>query len=202
VDGRFKTDPVYLRAVLDLLPAMVLVVDDDVRILDFNRAASGLVGSNSEATLRSKMGDVLHCLHATESPEGCGRGPNCERCVIRTSVGEAIASGTVSRRRAKLELVHDGRTVDLLFLISASPFELQGARRVLLAIDDIGVLAELEYIVAICMRCRKVRIDQDRWGPVENYFKRHWDLDFSHGLCPECATVEMDALNAELNHGE
>jgi hypothetical protein len=46
---------------------------------------------------------------------------------------------------------------------------------------------ELRRIVPICAYCKKIRDDEDFWQSVENYFKVHLNLDFSHGVCPECA---------------
>jgi len=40
-------------------------------------------------------------------------------------------------------------------------------------------------------------------GPA--YFKEHWDLDFTHGLCPECCEAECSKLEkgiAALRDGE
>jgi hypothetical protein len=31
---------------------------------------------------------------------------------------------------------------------------------------------------------------------VEAYFKNNWDVDFSHGLCPDCAKIEIDKVNS------
>jgi hypothetical protein len=57
----------------------------------------------------------------------------------------------------------------------------------MLIIEDISELMELKSIVPICAYCKKIRGDEDFWQSVENYFKTHLDLDFSHGICPECA---------------
>jgi len=179
------------------MPAIILIVDTDVRILDYNKAAAALVGDNSTEALRRRTGDVLHCLHATDVPQGCGQGPMCRTCIVRNSVSEAFAGNATVRRRASLELVRDGSTTKLYVLLRATPFDYDGVRQVLLILEDIGELAELQRIVTICMLCRKVRIDEQNWGQVEAYFKRHWDLDFSHGLCPQCASAELASLDRE-----
>ena len=45
----------------------------------------------------------------------------------------------------------------------------------------------LKGIIPICASCKKVRDDQGYWHQVENYIKRYATVDFSHGICPECA---------------
>ena len=62
----------FRRALLDAVPSSLFVVDDDVRIYQLNQPASHLLPENSELVLHGRLGDVLHCIHAREDPEGCG----------------------------------------------------------------------------------------------------------------------------------
>ena len=65
------------RVLFNAMPMPVFVVDEDVRILEYNAAAARLLGSDKRAVLQRRGGAVLHCLHATESLEGCGQAPAC-----------------------------------------------------------------------------------------------------------------------------
>ena len=51
------------------------------------------------------------------------------------------------------------------------------------ALDDIKTLSGL---VPICSHCKKIRDDSGYWQKVEEYISQHSDVDFSHGICPEC----------------
>jgi CheY-like chemotaxis protein len=44
----------------------------------------------------------------------------------------------------------------------------------------------LRGFIPICFSCKKIRDDQGFWHTIEAYIKAHSELDFSHGLCPEC----------------
>ena len=44
----------------------------------------------------------------------------------------------------------------------------------------------LRGFIPICFHCKKIRDDQGDWHTIETYIKTHSELDFSHGLCPEC----------------
>jgi PAS domain-containing protein len=187
-----------LRTIFDAIPALALAVDEDVCILEYNAAAAGLLGKDRTTIMKRRGGEVLHCLHSHDVPDGCGRGPFCKDCIIRDSVKEAFRGNAVVRRRAKLELVHDGDTVDLYALVTASPFMYDGNQRALLIIEDISQMVELQRIVPICMLCKKVRNDDQYWTDVEAYFKRYWDLNFSHGYCPTCAAKEMASLSQDV----
>ncbi|HCK99747.1 MAG TPA: hypothetical protein DHW42_06560 [Candidatus Marinimicrobia bacterium] len=38
----------------------------------------------------------------------------------------------------------------------------------------------------ICAACHKIRDEQDIWHPVADYLSKHTNLEFSHGMCPDC----------------
>ena len=45
---------------------------------------------------------------------------------------------------------------------------------------------QLQGILPICSYCKKVRDDQNYWQKVENYISDHTNVQFSHGICPDC----------------
>jgi PAS domain-containing protein len=176
----------YNRAILDAIPSPILIVDADVAIHDSNRAARSLLDSNGSTLLYRRGGEALHCIHAKESPEGCGRGPMCPSCVIRNSVIEASRGHEVIRRREKLSIVKDGQTLPVFLLITASPFRHDGRSLILLILEDISEIVELRGLLPICAHCKKVRNDQEYWQSVEHFFTTHMDVNFTHGICPDC----------------
>lgn len=47
-------------------------------------------------------------------------------------------------------------------------------------------LRTLRGLIPICAGCKKIRNDDGFWQQVEEYFRDRADVEFSHGLCPEC----------------
>jgi len=176
----------FFRAVLDANPNFMFVVDEDVRIIEFNRAAGQFLSAGRDQGLRRRGGDVLHCLHSTETPDGCGHAPCCQTCVVRNSVKEAFRGQEVIRRKTRLELISGGKIRPIHVLITASPFHYEERRLALLVIEDISEQEEIRRIIPICAKCKKIRNDEEYWDELEAYFKEHMDLDFTHGLCPQC----------------
>ena len=187
-----KTD--MLRTVFDALPSLIFVVDDDVRIQEYNAAAAEFLSDNREAILKRRGGEVLKCLHSTAVPGGCGRAPFCDNCVIRNSVTEAFQGNRVVRRRTRIEVLRDGNNLEIYALITTSPFRFKERPLALLVIEDISEITELQRMIPICSICREIRDEKETWSRVEVYFKEHWDVDFSHSLCPKCYKTEMDKL--------
>lgn len=52
-------------------------------------------------------------------------------------------------------------------------------------IDEIRTLSGL---LPICMYCKKIRDDKGYWAQLEVYIRSHTGANFSHGICPECAS--------------
>ena len=50
---------------------------------------------------------------------------------------------------------------------------------------------QLEGIIPICMYCHKIRDNEDVWNQLVQYISDHSEAKFSHGICPECAELEM-----------
>jgi hypothetical protein len=189
--------------ILDAVPLPIFVVDQDVRVLDCNSAAARLLAAEGGRYHNRRGGEVLNCVHAQDTPEGCGHGPACQDCVIRNSVGAAFAGNGVVRKRADVQLVRGESRLEMRLLITAAPVELEGVRRVLLTIEDIGEMVELRALLPICARCKKIRDDQDYWHRLEAYFGDRFDLEFTHGICPECAAELFPGLKPSAGiHGD
>ena len=45
----------------------------------------------------------------------------------------------------------------------------------------------LSGLLPICASCKKIRDEHGEWNPVEKYIRDRSDVNFSHGICPECA---------------
>ncbi len=176
----------YLRTILDAMPSPVFVVDDDVRIIEFNQAAAPLLAQNPDVVLRMRSGEALHCLHSADAPAGCGSGPFCKQCIIRNSVVGTFSGRKVNRRAVRMELVRGRSVKELHVLVTTSPFKYRHHDYALMILEDISELVELRRVIPICANCKRIRNDQEYWEHLEIYFKNRLDLDFSHGICPEC----------------
>jgi DNA-binding response OmpR family regulator len=45
---------------------------------------------------------------------------------------------------------------------------------------------QLQGLLPICSYCKKIRDDGNYWQRVETYIESHVDVQFSHGICPDC----------------
>jgi hypothetical protein len=54
----------------------------------------------------------------------------------------------------------------------------------------LGEVKTLPGLIKICAHCKRVLTDQGGWEQFESYVRGHSDVEFSHGICPECAARE------------
>lgn len=187
----------FLREAIDAMPSMVLIVDDDVRIHLLNSSASTGLGLRIEDIRHRRTGEVLHCIHAAFTREGCGRSEFCQDCVVRNCVILAMEGCRTCRRGISMVLTRDGQRLDAHLLVSASPFHWAGQRYAMLTLDNVSELIQLRHLLPICMHCKKIRDEHGTWHPVADYFTRHLDIDFSHGICPECLDLHYPNIGGQ-----
>ena len=66
--------------------------------------------------------------------------------------------------------------------------ELQAALavRVVELEEALARVRQLRGLLPICSYCKKIRDDKNYWQQVEQYVGAHSDVQFSHGICPDC----------------
>lgn len=180
-------------ALFDEIPMTIFIVDDDVKIIHFNKEAKKLLETNN-VIYHKRGGEVLKCVHSKETSLGCGHGSSCKDCVIRNSVNEAVKGNKTYRKQAVLKLELNAQESIVHALITVSPFNYDNKQYYMLIIENISELIRLKDIIPICCNCKKIRNDENFWIAVEQYFHHHTDVDFSHSICPDCT----DLLYPEL----
>jgi PAS domain-containing protein len=131
-------DQGFHRVLFDAMPMPVFVVDSDVSILEYNSAAAQLLGQEKRLLLKRRGGEVLHCVHSTETPEGCGRAPACMDCVVRRCVEAASRGQTITRERAQMELAGKGKQTRVDLRVSCQPFNYEKHNFVLLVLEGLN----------------------------------------------------------------
>lgn len=64
----------------------------------------------------------------------------------------------------------------------------QDRERLILELKEaLAQVRTLSGLLPVCSDCKKIRDDAGQWQTMESYIRAHSRVDFSHGLCPECA---------------
>jgi hypothetical protein len=177
----------FYRLILDTIPSPVLIVDEDVRIMDYNNAAYETILREKELIIKNLFGEVFHCLNVANSDAGCGKTPACKDCMLRNSVKSSIKGDGVNRQKVKMSFVRDNKTRQMHMLITTKPFQYNGMNLILVIFENIADILALGGVLPICANCKKIRDDQQYWQNIENYFNTELNIYFTHSICPPCS---------------
>jgi len=52
--------------------------------------------------------------------------------------------------------------------------------------EALAKIKTLSGMLPICASCKNIRDDEGYWNQIESYIRDHSEVEFSHGICPEC----------------
>jgi PAS domain-containing protein len=167
-----------LSAIYSSIPQGALLMDRERRVRSANSAAAAMAGAPAEE-LRSKQGgEALGCLRHLDDPNGCGFGPECERCAVRNTVLATFRTGeSFFQVEADLPVQREGVRQVLTLLISTAFLQIKEKPHVLITLEDISERKRMER--ALACRERELKriletipvqvfyfIDSDTYGTV------------------------------------
>jgi K+-sensing histidine kinase KdpD len=124
-----------MRHLLDAVPDPLLILNDKRQIVFANRKILELTDANDmRALYGSRPGEALRCVHADETPAGCGTAEACRHCGSALAILEA-QEGRGAQRECRI-LKRKGEALTLR--VSTTPFELDGRRYVIHHATDIS----------------------------------------------------------------
>lgn len=175
--------------VFDAMPLVLLLLDEERRVHAVNEAAEAFLGTEDADPLRQRFGEVVHCVHADDHPSGCGYGPACATCDVRTSHERAIGGERIERHEVRITRRNaDGADEELAVLLAASPVELGRHRLAVMTVETLGVVHNLRSLLPVCGKCGKVDEASGDWGPVSAYLAAHPEAGGGLYRCERCRT--------------
>lgn len=96
------------------------------------------------------------------------------------------------------------REVERAITIAMARFEALMKLRELNAelMEALEKVKKLSGMLPICASCKKIRDDEGYWHQVEAYIREHADVEFSHGICPDCSRKLYPYLYDDEGGGE
>lgn len=184
----------FFRTLFNSIPVCTMIMDADRQLHCVNDAALTLLGLSDDATvLKRRCGEVFNCISSRDNAEGCGHGIGCPDCVIWLSAISALEGNSVHRTKGEFYYTTNGDSQRMNIMVTAAPFIYQDHNLVIVIMEDISNISELQGLLPICYQCKKIRDDKGYWIRVESYIRKRAEVDFTHGLCPDChATIRRE----------
>jgi len=111
-------------ALLDQLttafPCVLLILNTAHQVVYKNQQASDLLDVNALGEILGKgLGEVFNCIHASQSPEGCGTIKYCRACGVMKAMSQSQAHGATVVHECKITTVSGG---SYEFRVWATPY--------------------------------------------------------------------------------
>jgi len=124
-----------LRPLFDAIPDIILILNSERQIVFANQALLNLIRLDSpDQAISFRPGEILDCLHASESEDGCGTTEFCQQCgAVQAILASLNGDEAVEESRIRLS---NGDALDLQ--VFATPLELEGQQFSFLVLKDIS----------------------------------------------------------------
>lgn len=132
------TDQPLARQLLDAMPGVVLALTPEGRVVYANRSTLELLGREDQrAILGLRFGEVLGCVHAFETPEGCGATEFCRTCGAKCAILSSQRERTTVEEWRVTRQQDEGMDASVLH-VWVTPFEISGNQFTIFACVDIS----------------------------------------------------------------
>lgn len=135
----YFSDSSITRHLLDAIPNILLILNENRQIVYGNQILLDLIGVNREELIHGfRPGEVLRCVNAGREPEGCGTSEACRACGMAASILSGLAGKKDVRECRFLRHGADGSTEAIDLLVWATPLHFDGDRFTVFALSDIS----------------------------------------------------------------
>ncbi|HEX2935834.1 MAG TPA: hybrid sensor histidine kinase/response regulator [Bacteroidales bacterium] len=127
-----------LKDVIENIPIISIIVNDDVQILNTNRIFSDQFDFKYLTTQKELLGNVIQCVHSVNSGGMCGKTSECAGCIIRNSVNETLKTGkNIFKREGTFHIKTINAESEMELQLSTTQIIYKNMPSVLLNINDI-----------------------------------------------------------------
>jgi PAS domain S-box-containing protein len=193
VRKRAEAAQAHLAAIVESCDEAIIGKNLDGTVISWNAAAERLYGYTAAEMIGRSVSVLVPPYRPRDLPdilERAGRGERVEafETIRIRKGGEPVEVSLI------VSPVKDaaGRVIGASSLARDISRSKEDERERLRLIEELtAALARvktLDGLLPICSSCKKIRDDKGYWQQVETYVKKHSDAEFTHGLCPDCAT--------------
>ncbi len=173
--------PVALRQLFAGMTDGLVVLDAQDRVVDTNPAARQLFGVED-----NPVGVPARSLAGWDQIMPAHWGTGEERIETRFPGEPAryldLRVTTIAGREGAVA----GRLVVIRDITARREVELERERLIGELKKALADIRTLRGLLPICAGCKKIRNDSGYWQGLEQYLSEHAEVQFSHGLCPDC----------------
>jgi hypothetical protein len=129
----------FFTEIFGAISGIGAVINKNRQIVFANSDFLTQLGINSlEPILGRRTGEVISCLHAGDTPSGCGTSKACKYCGAVNAILESQMTGLKSMKETRISSVIDGKLKDWDLNVTSTPINLAGQVFYILILQDIS----------------------------------------------------------------
>ncbi len=129
----------YITNTLNAIPDITAVINRERQIIYSNDAFLEMLGMDDfDEILGKRPGEILGCLHADTTNDGCGNSLNCRFCGTTQVILESIDRNMRVAKECIISADIGGHVFTYDFLVTATPFAIENEFFTLLSFRDIS----------------------------------------------------------------
>lgn len=189
-----RKSQIELETIFDNAPVMMVLVDKERRVRHANRAALQASGLSAEAIMGRQGGEALKCLHSLDDPEGCGFGPKCRTCVLRTTVIDTIQTGNAHHEiEAVLPRLQGSGPQELHLLVSTAPLGVRQQSMAVVCLQDITHRKQAEKFLR--ESAKRLRFLSSRLLDAQENEHQRISMEIHDDLGQDMAVLKMQVVD-------
>lgn len=143
MEEQILTERNNLALTIEAIPSGMILLDNHTVIQQTNSILLDMLAGSSTEVINQKFGDGLRCNRSFEN--GCGNSENCSLCELRRNIRKTLETGIPCNNIIlQHSFVVDGKVESPWFKINFVPVTVNGAKHVMIVLDDITELKNRE----------------------------------------------------------
>lgn len=128
-----------VNELINALPFIAAVLNEQRQVVYGNRPLLEAMGfKRFEDILGLRPGELINCVHAREMPGGCGTAEACRVCGAVNAIQDCLKSNKKIVNECRITATVDLNPFSYDFEVTASPFQYQQQRFIVLSFEDIS----------------------------------------------------------------
>jgi len=128
-----------LRGLAAVSPDMLAVLNRHRQVVYANAPMRELLEDRAlESICGFRPGELLGCVHASETEAGCGTAPGCRHCGAAQAILKTQRTGQSAREECTISAGGNGALKAYNFQVTTSPLEIDGDEFLLLSLRDLS----------------------------------------------------------------
>lgn len=139
VEYKTVDDYGYLKDIFTSMPEVAMILNRQRQIIYSNEALVSLMpGQDENNILGLRPGEVIRCIHATETEGGCGTTESCRYCGAVNAVLESQKTGQKVEQECRIVSFIEDDEVSFDYRVTASPITIRDNKFTMVFMIDIS----------------------------------------------------------------